>query len=159
MIFISSKKVPAYIFSLILFVLTVFSVSADFNTSMDSVLEEKEVTYGSISYLLLVGTGVLGEDSSFQEAAEKMASEFPATEMSSNSSLTIGELSFMVMNAYRIKGGLMYRLFPGPRYAVRELRHKKILQGKTYSTMNISGERACRILGRVLEIEEAENEQ
>ena len=159
MVFICSKKIAACLFLTVLLSISVLSVSADFNSTMDSVLEEKNVSYGSAAYMLLVGTGVLGEEASVQEAAEKMSSKFPSTKKNYDNSLTIGDLSFMIMNAYNMNGGLMYSLFPGPRYAVRELRHKKILQGKSYSTMHISGERACRILGRVLEMEEAENEK
>ncbi len=155
---ILSKKVLVFSFIPVLFLSSVFFASADFNTAMDSILTENRISYGSASYTVLFGTDVIGEDVSFQEAADKMSEMFPDTAMEWDSPVTLGQFSHIVMSAYSMEGGLMYRLFPGPRYAVRELRFKKIIQGKTYSTMHISGERAFRILGRVLEREEGDNE-
>jgi hypothetical protein len=54
------------------------------------------------------------------------------------------------MKAFNIKGGFMYSLFPGPRYGYRELVYRKIIRGRAYSAMPVSGERLLRIIGRVL---------
>jgi hypothetical protein len=54
------------------------------------------------------------------------------------------------MKAFNIKGGFMYSLFPGPRYAYRELAYRKIITGRSYSTTRVSGERLLRILNRAL---------
>ena len=152
------RKLVCTAFILLFFISGIFTVSADFNTTVDSILAEEKISYGSASFALLVGTGVLSEGVTVQEAAEKMAADYPDTEMEWDRAVTLDQFSYMIMTAYNMKGGLMYRLFPGPRYAVRELRHKKILQGISYSTMSLSGERAFRIIGRVLEMEEAEND-
>ena len=136
-----------------------FTASADFDTTMDSILSEEMLTYGSASYVLLTGTGVLEDEATIQEAAGKMAQQFPDTALEWNEPVTLGRFSYMIMNAYEIGGGIMYRIFPGPRYAVRELRFKKIIQQKAYSGMDISGERALRIVGRVLDREEAGDEE
>ena len=152
------RKLVCTTFILLFFISGIFTVSADFNTTVDSILAEEKISYGSASFALLVGTGVLSEGVTVQEAAEKMAADYPDTKMDWDSAVTLDQFSYMIMNAYEMKGGLMYRFFPGPRYAVRELRHKKILQGLSYSTMYISGDRAFRIIGRVLEMEEAANE-
>jgi outer membrane protein OmpA-like peptidoglycan-associated protein len=45
----------------------------------------------------------------------------------------------------------LYSFFPGPRYAYRELSYRKIITGRAYSTMLVSGERLLRILGRALD--------
>jgi hypothetical protein len=45
----------------------------------------------------------------------------------------------------------MYTLFPGPRYGYRELAYRKIIQGRAYSAMPVSGERLLRILSRALD--------
>jgi hypothetical protein len=54
------------------------------------------------------------------------------------------------MKAFALKGGLMYTLFPGLRYAYRELAYRKIITGRAYSTMRVSGERLLRLLDRAL---------
>jgi outer membrane protein OmpA-like peptidoglycan-associated protein len=55
------------------------------------------------------------------------------------------------MKALNIKGGFMYTFFPGPRYAYRELEYRKIITGRAYSTMTVSGERLLRTLSRALD--------
>ncbi|MDZ7793086.1 MAG: hypothetical protein U5P10_05160 [Spirochaetia bacterium] len=51
----------------------------------------------------------------------------------------------------------MYRLFPGPRYAVRELAFIDAVQGSSYPNSPLSGERAIRILERFLTVMQAGN--
>ena len=157
MTFFSSKKISFFAVVLIIFFSAVFTASADFNTTMDSTLSEESLSYGSASYALLVGTEVISDDATVQEAAGEMSKMFPDTAMEWNEPVTIAGFSYMIMNAYSLEGGLFYRIFPGPRYALRELKFKKIIQEKAYSTMYLSGEKAFRIIGRVLDREEAEN--
>ena len=152
---ITGGKVTFFAFLLIIFLASVSAVSADYNETMDSIISEEKISYGEASFALLLGTDVIDEYFSVEEAAAVMSEKYPSTSMDWDSSVNLAHFSFMIMSAYNMKGGLMYRIFPGPRYAVRELRYKKILQGKSYSTMSLSGERALRIIGRVLEKEEA----
>ena len=152
---ITGRKVLFFTFLLVFLTASVFTVSADYNETMDSIIAEEKISYGSASFALLLGTDVIDEYFSVQEAAAVMAEKFPETQMEWDSKVNLGQFSDMIMKTYSIKGGLMYRIFPGPRYAVRELRYRKILQGKSYSTMYISGDKALRIIGRVLEKEEA----
>jgi hypothetical protein len=55
------------------------------------------------------------------------------------------------MKALNIRGGFMYTLFPGSRYGYRELAYRKVIRGRSYSTMTVSGERLLRILSRALD--------
>jgi hypothetical protein len=55
------------------------------------------------------------------------------------------------MGAFSMKGGLFYALFPGPRYAYRELVHQRLIQERSDPALAVSGERLLRILGRVLD--------
>jgi hypothetical protein len=45
----------------------------------------------------------------------------------------------------------MYALIPGPRYAYRELRYRRILEGRIDPAQRVSGERLLRLLNKVLE--------
>lgn len=64
--------------------------------------------------------------------------------------ISLGELSFLLMKAYNIKGGLMYAAFPGPRYAFRTMVSRSLIQGTADPAMTVSGERFLHILGNVL---------
>jgi hypothetical protein len=55
------------------------------------------------------------------------------------------------MKAFDEKGGLMYRLFPGPRYAVRELAYLGLVHGKAHSGRFPSGQEVVQILSSYLD--------
>ena len=149
------KKMLVPLFACLLAVTAAGTVQADFNRTMDYIIDLDYITYGGASFLLLTGTGAIDDSSSLQDAAGRMAALYPEDAMSWNEAVTLGQFSYMIMQVHDIEGGLFYRLLPGPRYALRELRFKRIVQGRSYTGMYFSGERALRILGRVLDREEA----
>ncbi|WP_010261367.1 hypothetical protein [Treponema primitia] len=72
-----------------------------------------------------------------------------------DSAVTLGGVSLLIMQAAGIKGGLMFTLSHGSRYAYRDLVYRGLIQGRAYATQKVSGERLLQILGRVLEYTEA----
>jgi hypothetical protein len=66
--------------------------------------------------------------------------------------ILLRELSLLVMEAFRLRGGIMYSLFHNSRYAHRELVYRRIVQGRTDPVQRVSGERLFHILSRVLSI-------
>ena len=122
-------------------------------TTMDTILEQEDLSFGAASYLLLVARGDLKDNADFGEAAEKMAEVQPYfSDKDAGDTLNLGEYSFLLMKMYNLGGGLMYSVLPGPRYAVRELAFIDIVQGGTYPKSPLSGERAVRILERYLTV-------
>ena len=67
-----------------------------------------------------------------------------------DSQVTMGSLSFLMMSAFGIKGGVMYNLFPGPRYAYRTMLSRRLISGVCDPDMKVSGEQFFVILGNVL---------
>ncbi|MDR2618897.1 MAG: OmpA family protein [Treponema sp.] len=119
---------------------------------LERVLGLQTVTYGDAAWLILNAAGTaLPEDSA--EGAYRFAADnkWVPKKAAAETPVTLGGVSFLIMKTFNIKGGLMYTLFPGPRYGYRELAYRKIIQGRAYSTMTVSGERLLRILSRVLE--------
>jgi hypothetical protein len=66
-------------------------------------------------------------------------------------SVTLGALSLLMMKAFNLEGGLLYRLFPNSRYAYREMVRRGFIEGRAYSTLTVSGAQFLRITGAVLE--------
>jgi hypothetical protein len=64
--------------------------------------------------------------------------------------ITLAELSFLVMKAFDLKGGAMYALLPGPRYAYRTMLAKSFITAPADPSMILGGERFLLILGNVL---------
>lgn len=129
---------------------------AGFNDTMDATLAEERLTLGSASWMLMSGAGLIDQNATGEEALSALAGRIDGVSRTSNTEITLGEFSWYLMEVFEMKGGLMYRLFPGPRYALRELRFREFVQGSAYAAMPLSGERAFRILGRVLASREAQ---
>jgi hypothetical protein len=122
---------------------------------MDRFLEEPAVAYGDAAYLVLVGAGLLKDGEPVERALSVLSERgWAVGGKGASDPLTLGEFAFLVMRANGIPGGLMYHVAPGPRYATRELEYLEVIQGKGRPGSAVSGERAARILGRVLDWKE-----
>jgi outer membrane protein OmpA-like peptidoglycan-associated protein len=53
--------------------------------------------------------------------------------------IKLGELCFLMMKAFNIKGSFLYALFPGPRYAFRELDYLALIPGRRDPALRVSG--------------------
>jgi len=71
-------------------------------------------------------------------------------------SITLGKLSLLIMKAFDVRGGLMYTIFPGQRYAFRTMVSRSFIQGAADPAMKVSGQRFLDILGRVVSAEGVE---
>ncbi len=122
-------------------------------SAMDEILAQESLTYGAASYLLLSAIGEVGDEADFQEAGDMMAEmQLSFAGSSSGETLDLGEYSFLLMKVFDRSGGLMYTIFPSPRYAVRELAFLEVVQGDSYPNADLSGQRAVRILERFLQV-------
>jgi hypothetical protein len=131
------------------------SLGAQSNQAIDRLLDEKPATFGDSAYVILSAAGLVGENTTGDEAAAVVAARklLPKTP-SSTEAATLGEVCFLIMQTQGIKGGLFYRLFPGPRYATRELASLGLLKGYTHPNRAVSGEEVMWILGAVLDWKE-----
>jgi hypothetical protein len=122
---------------------------------MDRFLEEPAAAYGDAAYLVLVGAGLLKDGEAAERALAVLEERgWAIAGKGAGDPLTLGEFAYLVMRSYGIPGGLMYHVAPGPRYATRELEYLEVIQGKGRPGSVVSGERAARILGRVLDYKE-----
>lgn len=119
---------------------------------VDLLLADPQVSYARAARYVLPAADILpvsaSEADAFKAALEKgwlPEGADPA------SPIRLDESAYLVMSAFSLRGGLLYRLFPGPRYAYRELVYKQYIQGRRDPAQPVPGERLVRILGRVLD--------
>jgi hypothetical protein len=118
---------------------------------MDALLESPAVSGAVAARFVLGAAGLLPAELSgadAEKAAWEAALEKRWLKGGPDESISLKEASFLVMSAFGLKGGLMYSLFPGPRYAYRELLYLKIIQGRANEGFTVSGERLLQIIGR-----------
>jgi outer membrane protein OmpA-like peptidoglycan-associated protein len=114
---------------------------------MDILLETEAVSFGQAARFVLITTDWI-DPASAAGAAYALAREkgwLPEKSLE-QSPIRTGELSFLIMNAFDMKGSFLYSLFPGPRYAFRELDYLGLLPGRRDPALPVSGEGLLRIL-------------
>jgi hypothetical protein len=127
-------------------------VSAQTAAEMERVLALPAVSYGEAAWLVLGAAGAAIPENSPGAAYRFVAdNNWLPQKAAADAPATLGGVSFLIMKAFNIKGGLLYTLFPGPRYAYRELVYRRLIQGRVYSPMPVSGERLSRMISRALD--------
>ena len=131
---------------------------AQSNETLDVLLAEESPTAGSAAYVLLTAVQEISDETSREDALAALKEYNYAvflTEKDTDSTINLGEFSFLAQQIFELPGGIMSGFFPGPRYALRDLQFLKIVRGRAYPKMELSGERAGRIVGRILAEKEA----
>ncbi|MDR1596824.1 MAG: hypothetical protein LBR99_03865 [Treponema sp.] len=138
--------------SFLFFLFLTGALSAQTARMIDDLLEVRAVSFETACAVVLAAAGLAVPDP-IPDAAYKEAFEMGALPESAepDAAIKLGQLSFLIMKAFNMKSGFWYALFPGPRYAYRELTYRKILQGRNDPSLTVSGERLLLILGRTLD--------
>lgn len=132
-------------------------LAAQSNDFIDSVIDSPALSAEQAAYLILVASDNLGDDSDAARAWELLEQlGWVPPGVKADSRLVYSEFCHMLMKAFGIKGGIMYQLFPGPRYAYRDLRHLVVVQGSTDPMMPVSGTGAMKMIGRIFDVKGVE---
>ena len=134
---------------------TILGQSAD---RIDTILATPRLSVGDAAYLATTSAaaidpqqdaaaaiGVLSTRAARAEHRDRYA------ERDLEADATLGDFAYMLMLSHDLAGGFWYGLFPGPRYALRELRWRGIVEGQNYALQPLDGERALRMITRILE--------
>ena len=121
---------------------------------IELLLNEPAITYRQAAWFTLItaidefATGIEAyvSEHAFVEAWDKGWFDKDAER---EAFITMAGLSYLMMNAFDIKGGLMYRLFKTPRNAYRELKNMGYISGDVSANQTVSGEQFFQILGSV----------
>jgi hypothetical protein len=126
-------------------------VTAQSNEVLDSVLGEASISYANAAYIVGTASGRVPETTAPADAIpqlEQAGLGLPGR--GPTDAVTLGDFSYMLTRAFKVEGGLMYRILPGPRYATRELAYLGMITGPAKPGMALSGERALGILEKIL---------
>lgn len=126
---------------------------AQSNEFVDRLLSSGSVSVGQVSYLILVASDNISEDADEARAFELLQNLgwAPAGAVL-DSRISLAEYSGILMRAFGLKGGVLYTLFPGPRYAYRELAARQVFQGRTDPSEPVDGPQAVRMLARIFDV-------
>ena len=137
-----------------LLLLSAAAVRGQTAAEIESILDAGSITCSQAAYFVL--TAALDNPPHNPQAAFALAREngwFPA-QAEAGGSITLGGLSLLIMKAFDGQlaqaGGLMYRFFPGSRYAYRAMTSGGFIEGPAYPNQTVPGGQFLRILAKVL---------
>ena len=120
---------------------------------MDTLLETEAVTVKTAARFVLGSVALLPPELS-SVAAENDAYNAALSrgwvKGRPEDAIGLQEMAYLIMNAFGLRGGIMYSLLHNPRYAYREMIYRRIIQGRTNANMKVSGQRFLLIIGRAL---------
>ena len=128
---------------------TAFSQSAE---RIDKILETEKATFGQAAYLIHTALNDGSDELNFDTAFDQFKSK---NENLIRDSVTADDVipaktyAFLLMKAFHVKGGMMYRIYPCPRYAYRDLQYLAIIQDKNDPDAPMTGTAMLQIFGRI----------
>jgi outer membrane protein OmpA-like peptidoglycan-associated protein len=118
---------------------------------MDVLLDSREISWAQACRFVLPAAGAVDENAGAGAAlAAALERGWLPKGAAAEVPLKLGELSFLVLQAFSFKKSLLYALFPGPRYAYRQLDYLGLIPGLRDPALPVSGEGLLQLLGRVL---------
>jgi hypothetical protein len=144
----SFHRIPSALAFFLLF--SGVAVHAQSNERVDELLLQAQARFDSTAYIVLAAGGLIQETDGLDVAFAK-AKELGWTGKSGTPEglVRADTLSFMIMKSLGLKGGVMYSLFPGSRYAYRELVFRNAINARGGPSRLVTGEEVMRTLGYV----------
>jgi hypothetical protein len=126
---------------------------AQSNDAVDELLAQERARLDSTAYIVLSAGGLVGEDSNPEAAfALLLEKAWVGKNRTGDAAVRLDELCSMVMRSLGLKGGIMYSIFPGPRYAYRELVARGLVNSSGGPRRNVAGDEVMRILRLALDL-------
>jgi len=139
-----------------LFFLLPICIPAQTAAELDTILQASAVTNAQAAKFVLASVedaATMSTGNAFQRA---VSNGWLKDSAKPDENITLGKLSYLIMKAFNMKGGMMYSIIPGPRYAYRNMVSRNYIQGASDPSMNVSGQRFLLILGKVTNAEGGE---
>jgi len=121
---------------------------------METLLNTHAVTYAQAARFVLQAAGaaaIANPAAAFRFAQEK---DWLPKGVSPETPARLDGVSLLFMNAFGLKGGLLYSLVKNPHYAYREMVYRSAIQGRADPHMAVSGYQLIFITNRILESNE-----
>jgi len=129
---------------LFIFSAPIFAQSA---AEMETLRQKEAITFGEAAAWVYAATGLYPPGVQESEAMDfALANREIPKNAGEKDIIKLNDLSLLIVKAFGIRGGLMYRLLQNRRYAFRELVHLGILEKSDDPSDNVSGEHLLEIL-------------
>jgi hypothetical protein len=116
---------------------------------LDAILDAQELSFGQAALIILPAAGLLPPGATMAEAFAMARPCFPRWAREDDP-IIMKELAYLVTRSFKLSGGFLYALFPGPRYGYRVLAWRRFLPPQADPARRVKGEELLYITGRAL---------
>lgn len=127
------------------------AATAQSNSVIDQLLSEKAATVADSTYMVLSAANLIPTDATVDQALSTAVQKGWIPDKPPGSSITFGEFSYLVMKSFKLNGGLMYMIFPGPRYSARELYYRGLVRTRLSPYGPVTGTQALYVIRTLLD--------
>jgi len=124
---------------------------------LEELLQIQTISYAQAARFVLEAADTASPKDSGAAFAFAVERAWLPKKASAEKPITLAELSFLIMKAFGLKGGMMYSIIPCPRYAYRSMVSRSFIQGASDPGMTVNGNNFLLILGNVLDAAGGEN--
>ena len=141
-----------FFFTFLLFAVSFF-MNAQTAELIETLVGADVVNNGQAAWFVLIASNDSGvydsysQDQAFRHAVEK---QWLPRNTRPSDNINLRNVSFLIMQAFDLKGGPMYALFKTPHYAYREMLQNDIIQGRAEPGMNVTGNAFLFMVSKVL---------
>ncbi len=122
------------------------------NSTIDELLAQKKALFGDSVYMVLAAANIIPANATPVEAMNALyQKDWISPPPKADAPISFGDFSYILMKSFDIPGGLMYHLFPGPRYAGREVVYRQWAPKNLSPYEGLSGMQALYILRTYLD--------
>ncbi len=130
-------------------------IFAQSNAILDELIAQKPVLLGQAAYLVLSAAGQIPDSATVDQATQMVhQKKWASPLLKASDPLPLDQLSYIIMSSLDIKGGLLYTIFPSPRYALRELTFLRVAAAPAWPDKLVAGDEAMRMLTKAMDIKE-----
>ena len=118
-----------------------FALHAQIAGDMDSALDARQLCWAQAARFVLPAASLAEpEITPAQAFSQARDAGLVLGKARAETPITLAGLSFLLMQSFKTPGGLMYQLFPGPRYAYRELLYRRWFPEQSDPGQRVSGD-------------------
>jgi len=124
---------------------------------IEALLSTDAVTYAQAARFLLEASGKMKTSDPQEAFRYAMEQNWLPKKTSEGEKARLDGISKLLTRSFDMKGGVMYSITKNAHFSYRELVSRNFIQGRTSSSMNVSGRELLIITGRILsEIEQGD---
>ncbi len=128
------------------------AASAQSNSVIDQMLSQRAATVGDSAYIVLTAANVVAPDADVAQALSTAIDKgWLKKSAKADAPITFGQFSYLIMKSFNLRGGLLYTVFPGPRYAAREMFYRGYAPSRLSPYEKVSGTLALYVLRTMLD--------